>query len=502
MAEAEKTPIPRRNRFVISANVLVQIVAVLALAGMANWLVARHHTRFDWTKSGYYKVSDKTKQMLAALKDPLKVIVYLQPNAESDLDEKIFQDVRNLLSEFQILGKDKLSIEYIDPYRDLARAKQVVAEYKIDAEREPALVIFVAGTRSKYVSRNEMADIDHGNPMAGGGAPRLKSFKAEGAFLSAIQTVTEGEPPAIYFLTGHGERDPASFDQRTGYATLATYIKRDNLTVHKWNFQEQQGLPTNASAIVIAGPRKPFTETEQAALDQYLNNHGRLYIMVDPKTQTGLESFLKKWGVQVDDDLVMRKAGTMLGTELIDVNAVATSYARHPVTARLTDVNTEFPYARSVRRAQTESASADQPRVTELAMAPKTFWGETDHISQNSTFELGRDIVGPLPLAVAVETGQPRDVNVDLGVTRMIVVGTAAAVDNSNLTAGNLDFFMSALNWLLDRKNMLGVGPKLPEEFRLDMTPNEVNAVFALTTFGLPLVIGLVGLAAWMSRRK
>lgn len=502
MAETEKTSSPRRNRFVISLNVLVQIVAVLALAGMVNWLVARHHGRFDWTSSGYYKISDKTKQLLGSLKSRVQVIVYLQPNAESEMDEKIFQDVRNLLNEFQILGKDQLTIEYVDPYRDLARAKQVVDQYKIDAQREPAVVIFVAGTRNKYVSRDEMADIDYGDPMSGGGAPRLKSFKAEGAFLSAIQTVTEGEAPAVYFLTGHGEHDPESFDQRTGYSTLATYIKRDNLTVHKWNFQEQQGLPTNANALVIAGPRQPFTEAEQAALEQYLKNHGRLYILLDPKTSSGLETFLKKWGVQVDDDLAMRKAGTMLGTELIDVNAVATSYARHPVTDRLTGVNTEFPYARSVRRAQMAAGTADQPRVTELALAAKTFWGETEPDNERATFDPQRDILGPLPLAVAVETGQPRDANVDLGVTRMVVVGTSGAIDNSSLTAGNLDFFMSGLNWLLKRDQLLAVGPKLPEEFRLDMSPNEANAVYALTTFGLPVAVGLLGLTVWLRRRK
>ncbi|MCG3146701.1 MAG: hypothetical protein PCFJNLEI_00135 [Verrucomicrobiae bacterium] len=502
MAETDKNSTPRRNRFLISANVLVQIVAVVALAGMANWLAARHHTRFDWTKSGYHQVADKTKQLLAALKEPVKVIVYLQPNAETDLDEKIFQDVRNLLGEFQVYGKDKLRVEYVDPHRDLARARQIVQEYKIDAEREPALVIFVAGNRHKYVSRDEMADIDYGNPMMGGGTPRLRSFKAEGAFLSALQTVTEGEPPAVYFLTGHGERDPDSFDQRTGYSTLATYIKRDNLTVQKWNFQEHQSLPTNANALVIAGPRKPFTESEQAALDQYLKNQGRVYILLDPQTASGLETFLQKWGVQVDDNLVMRKAGTMRGTTLIDVNAVATSYGRHPITERLAAVNTDFPYTRSVRRSPQEAGSVDQPRVTELALTPRSFWGESDPENESAAFDPARDMAGPLSVAVAVETGQPRDVNVDLGVTRMIVVGTAAVVDNSSLTAGNLDFFMSGLNWLLKREQLLAVSPKLPEEFRLTMTPNETTAVYYLTTFGLPFAIGVLGLTVWLRRRK
>lgn len=487
------------RRLIISANVLVQILAVLALVVMVNWLVSRHYSRFDWTKSGYYKISGKAQQALGALKEPVQVIVYLQPSAESDLEEKIFQDVRHLLTEFKFYGQDKLQIEYVDPDRDLARAKQVVEQYKFDV-REPALVIFACGARNKYVGKNEMVEMTGG--MGYGAPPRIKAFKAEGAFLSAIQTVTEDEPPAVYFLTGHGERDPESFEQRTGYSTLAAYIKRDNLKVSKWNWQEQQALPTNASAIVIAGPHTKFSVAEQTTLDQYLKNRGRLLVLLDPKTESGLETFLKKWGVQADDDLVIRKAGALLGTELLDVNAIATTYARHPVTAKLTDVNTEFPYCRSVRQSKTDSSSADQPRVTELAAAPATFWGETNPDTERAAFDPVRDLAGPLSLAVAVETGQPRGADVDLGETRMIVVGTASFVDNNALTAGNLDFFMSGLNWLLKRDQLLAVGPKVPEEFRLDISSNELKVVYVLTIVGLPLLVGIIGLSVWLRRRR
>ena len=490
-----------RRRWVISANVLVQLVAVFVLLVLVNWLVSRHYTRFDWTKSGYYKISEKTQQALAALREPVRVIVYLQPNAESELEEKIFQDVRQLLTEFQFYGRDRLQIEYVDPDRDLARAKQVVEEFKFDV-REPALVIFAHGSRSKYVSKDEMVEMDGGSGMGEGGPARIRSFKAEGAFLGAIQTVTEGEPPTIYFLTGHGERDPESFEQRAGYSTLATYIKRDNLKVARWNWQEQQAFPTNASTLVIAGPKTRFSEAEQAALDQYLKNHGRALVLLDPKIETGLEVFLKKWGVQVDDDLILRKAGALLGTELLDVNAIATTYAPHAVTAKLADVNTEFPYCRSVRQAKTEGASADQPRVTELASTSAAFWGETDPDTEHAKFDPARDVAGPVSLAVAVETGQPRGVDVDLGETRLIVVGTASFVDNSALTAGTLDFFMSSLNWLLKREQLLAVGPKVPDEFRLDISPNQLKAVYALAIGGLPMLVGLVGLLVWLRRRK
>jgi len=307
----------------------------------------------------------------------------------------------------------------------------------------------------------------------------------------------------VHFLTGHGERDPENFDPQHGFSLLATYIKRDFITVQKWNLQEQQALPTNATAIIIAGPHKKFSDPELTALDQYLKNRGRLFVMLDAHTVTGLEALLKRWGVQVDDDLVMRKAGALLGTELIDVNAVGAEYASHPVTAKLADTNTEFPYARSIRRApQTENVTADQPRVTELVKTVRAFWGETNPDSERSAFDPATDIAGPLSLAVAVETGQPLGVNVDLGVTRMIVVGSSGFADNSSLTGGNLDFFMSALNWLLKREQLLAVGPKTPQEFRLDMTASELRAVYGLVVIGLPLAVGILGTVVWWRRRR
>jgi ABC-type uncharacterized transport system involved in gliding motility auxiliary subunit len=497
---ANATPTLRHRRLLISANVLVQIIAVLVLMVMVNWLVCRHYTRFDWTKSGYYKISDKTKQVLQRLQKPIRIVVYLQPTAEREYQEKLYQDVRNLLKEFQFFGKDKLSIEYVDPYRDVARARQIVEEYKFDV-REPALVIFANGPRHKYVGMNDMVEFDM---EAYGQVSRIRAFKAEGTFLSAIQTVTEEQSPTIYFLAGHGERDPESFDPRSGYSTLATYIKRDNITVAKWNLLEQQTLPTNAAAIVIAGPKNNFNEIEINALDQHLKNKGRLLMMLDPHERSGLETFLQRWGVQVDDDLALRKAGSLLGTELLDVNAVAAEYAPHPITRKLQeqDINTEFPYARSIRGRERSRSGTDQPRVTELLKTSSAYWGETNPDTERAAFDPATDIAGPLPLAVAVEAGKPRGANVDIGVTRMVVVGTSSFADNSGLTGGNLDFFMNALNWLLQREQLIAVGPKVPEEFHLDMSVQQVRAVYTFVIVGLPLAVAISGLFVWTRRRK
>jgi hypothetical protein len=48
----------------------------------------------------------------------------------------------------------------------------------------------------------------------------------------------------------------------------------------------------------------------------------------------------------------------------------------------------------------------------------------------------------------------------------------------------------------------MAVSPKVPDEFRLDMSPNQQRAVYALVVGGLPLLVAIIGIVVWLSRRK
>src|SRR3989442_3612202 len=151
------TPTLRKRRFAIGVNVLVQVAAVLLLIMMVNWIASRHYGRLDWTKSGYYKLSEKTTQVLSTLKQPVPVIVYLPPRASSDSGEKTLEDVRHLLREFETVGKNKLQVEYVDPDRDRKRAEDLAEKYKFD---EPNVVIFTSGPRHKFVTLRDIVEMD------------------------------------------------------------------------------------------------------------------------------------------------------------------------------------------------------------------------------------------------------------------------------------------------------------------------------------------------------
>jgi ABC-type uncharacterized transport system involved in gliding motility auxiliary subunit len=188
---------------------------------------------------------------------------------------------------------------------------------------------------------------------------------------------------------------------------------------------------------------------------------------------------------------------------MINVTAMGGEYARHPITQKFGDINTSFPYARTVRRkAETGAGAGEKPDVTELVKTPDSFWGESDYRAQQIKFDAKTDIRGPLSLAVAAETHKPGGVELD-GM-RIVVVGCSTFADNNNIRAneGNVDFFMNSLNWLLKREQQIAVSPKTPQEFRLDMTPKQARAVYMLVIGGMPLAVALLGLTVWIRRRK
>ncbi|MCS7049755.1 MAG: GldG family protein [Verrucomicrobiae bacterium] len=502
MSEATSTPSASKRRLTIGANVLAQIVLAMALFAMINWLASRHYQRYDWTSTRYYALSEKTKQTLAALREPVDVVVFIPEGSQVEYVQKVLQDVRDLLKEFQLYARDKLRVEYVDPQRDLARARALVEKYKLDS---PDVVIFSTGNRHKYVRLDEMVELEHAGFMMGGGQ-RVRAFKGEGEFLAAIQRVTEEEPPKVYFLTGHGERDPDNFDRQNGYSSIAQYIRRDNIEVLKWNLLQQQAMPTNAAAVIIAGPRTPYQSHELRELSRYLREGGRMMVLLDARQDSGLKSLLEEWQVSVGDDIVVASGGRLLGTELVLVEALGVDYGFHPIVNPLGGINTIFPYCRSVRRLTTTDrpAGPDAPRVTELVRTPPAFWAETNPDPEALEYTPNVDERGALSLAVAVETSRPAGVELSVAQTRLVVIGSSAMAANGTIggAPGNLDFFMNTLNWLLQREQLIAVAPKRPQEFSLSMTPTQARTVYVLSIAGLPLAVAVLGLVVWIQRRK
>jgi len=145
------------------------------------------------------------------------------------------------------------------------------------------------------------------------------------------------------------------------------------------------------------------------------------------------------------------------------------------------------------------SRAADAVKVNELAFTSSA--GEVWAPAPG-----GRTVIetnGLIPLMVAVEKGTIAGVNPDRGSTRLVVVGDSVFLAKVPITWGaNADFATLAVNWLLDRNRLLGIGARPLTEYRVVLTATQMRAVRWLLLVALPGAVLFAGILVWARRRK
>ena len=464
------------------ANLAVVILLACAIFGMVNYLSMRHHARFHWQRDLFAALSEKSIQLLATIPDDIRVVALMRPGQEA------YPATVALLQEYAARAS-RVSVEFVDPDRDLARAEQLARTYRLpDAE----CVVFEIGGRHQAVAAADL--VEHESAGAGGNRSR-RFFRGEQLFTSAIYALTQASRPAIFFLQGHGERSPDDFDPRSGYSRIASRLRDENLDVETLNLGETRAIPNPCALMIIAGPAREFAPYEIALIRDYLDRKGRLLLLLDARVTTGLEPLLHDWGVMLGDDIVTDESHTLDGRELY-----ITAYPEHPITIPLRNLATVLFLPRSIRPAP-QATGGDKPSVTALAACSAAGWAEFDPDDATARFNPQVDIPGPVPVAVAIERGPVPGVHVQIRPTRLVVVGDSSFASNGGLMGANADLFLNSVNWLLAREDLLAVAPKAFEELRLVMDARQLRTFFWIVVVALPGLVAVLGLwAAWRRR--
>ncbi len=476
----------RRHRIIVTLNTGAALLLTAALILMVNYLSYRHYYRADWSTTQFYHLSAKTVSLLETLDKPVEVTVFFQPG------NVLYEDIHNLLREYKFRSP-KLKIQWVDPDRDIAQTEEMAVKYQVT---EPNVVVFDCEGRRTYKRTDEIAEID-----ASRGDPRIVTFKGELAFSSAIQDVSQETVPVVYFLTGHGERDIADFDRRRGFSGAAQLIERDNVEVKALLLSTEKQIPADCAVLIVAGASQSMSKPEADIIASWLRRSGRMLVLADAGKTSGLEKLLSDWGVVLRADTVLDPARTLTGREVF-----AAAYNRHPITEKLGTTAAIFHLPRSVEpdyAAQTQAAE-DRPVVTPLALSSADGWAETQLEQSPARYDEGtEDLSGPVSMAVAVEKGSTEGLlDMQIRPTRLVVFGDSGFISNSGLTGGDTSLFMSSLNWLLDREQLMAIAPRPVDDTRLKLTRSDLRIFFWSIVTGIPASAAALGFIIWLRRRK
>jgi ABC-type uncharacterized transport system involved in gliding motility auxiliary subunit len=457
-----------------SASVLIVLGILIAV----NYLSTRESKRWDLTANRQYSLSEQTVKLLQGLTAPVKFLVFDQAQS--------LERFRPRLTEFEYQSS-QVEVEYIDADRRPVQAK----EYEI--QTYGTVVV-------EYMGRRERVTTD-----------------AEQDLTNALIKVLNPQEKRVYFLAGHGEKDPDDSNERTGYNGIVGALKRDNYQWEKLILAQTNLVPANATVLVLAGPTNDLLEPEVELLRGYLAKQGKLLVMLDPadikepQAMPRLTGLLREWGVNVTDSIIVDASGL---TSVATVPVAAPPYPNHVITDRF-NLITMFPMARAVTPA--EGAPAERMAQPFVQTTPRA-WAEVNlaTLQGENTKALQPeadkgDIIGPVSIAVAVATpgksetpaAETKDGEEQRSPeTRLVVFGDSDFAANGYAgIEGNSDLFLNTVNWLAQQESLIAIRAKEPSDRRLTMTANHVSGMFWLSVVLIPAAVLGAGIFTWWRRR-
>jgi gliding motility-associatede transport system auxiliary component len=465
----------RNARYAAMASVSVLVVIGLLVA--VNYLSNRRNKRWDLTSNKQYSLSDQSVKLLKGLDAPVKVRVFDK--------ETEFERYRTRLGAYEYQSDKKLSVDYVDPDRHPLDAKQY------DVQTYGTIVLEYKGRREKVASDSEQ-DVT-----------------------SSLMKAINPQEKKVYFLSGHGEKDPASSDQRTGYSGVADALKADNYQFEKLVLAQTNMIPADATALVIAGPKTDLLQNEATLISEYLTKGGKLLVLLDPPDDIKkpapmpqVEGLLRQWGINATQTVVVDVSGRTNDATA----AVAAAYPQHPITERF-ELVTIFPLARAITPLTDNPQRAAQTFVQTSARS----WAETNFAQLQDADALKPepdkgDLPGPVSLAVAASAPvggdeKPADKPADgeqpkKPETRVAAFGDSDFATNAVLgLQGNRDLFMNSLNWIAQQESQISIRPRDPADRRITLTENIRSALAWVTIVIIPLGVFGAGVFSWWRRR-
>lgn len=485
----------RVARWVKRGNRTIQILLALTLALAFNLIAAKHFLRDDITRTHRYSLAPETLAYLNQIEEPVRIIV-TEPSENAPPEaEEIFEDIQNLLREFEyaarINGEPRLIVEFINIYKDSAVAEELVRKYNVKPEEETAIVV-TRGDEYHEIFPTELYSSD---------SVQETVFTGEQAFTTAILDVMRPDKTMLYFTKGHREMSLDDVSERRGLSQMAEFLRRRNFRAKELNLTKVDAVPEDAAVVIVAAPQQTFFPEEQEKLREYLDDgDGRLMVLLDPARPHGLDDLFYDWGVLADDMIILeasQKFQTSGGDMLIG------QYAEHPTTElmRVNELPSLFGLSSPVR-IDPGSPLDDRLQVIELLRSSNMSWAERNYRAETSQYDEKSDLPGPVPVAVISERVTGSDLGLDLQGGRLAVFGNAAWVGNGKFNAGANQFlFYNIVNWMLEREEMVNIPPRVVERHQLLISREETLDIY-LRLLILPGGIALLGIMILMLRRR
>jgi ABC-type uncharacterized transport system involved in gliding motility auxiliary subunit len=486
----------RAARWVRLINLLLQAVLFLTLFAGLNYIAQNHSWRFDLTARRQHSLSAETRSYLERLNKDVTIYVTFTDDADTPEIAQARRDLDALLREYAYVtraksdGAGRISVEFVDVFVEKRDAARLGLE-------TPNVVVVSCGDRRRTVPASELYHVSNRQRSA---------FQGESALTAAILDVSEPEKKRIYFVRGHGEISP---DDTTpnGLSNLRDELRQRNYDVAHLELPTARKIPDDAALVVIAGPRGRFQPYEEELLRNYLASRaGRVVLLLTPGVYpTGLENLFFDWGVMVYDNIIIETDPEAI-TETNEI-LLRNFHPRDPIVQNLITnaLSVHIGPARVVNEDLGRTAD-DGLDVKTLVATTKNAWGESAYRAAGAVpaYTAGVDLTGHLGVVTISERTKPApQIQFSVRGGKLAVAGAADLVSNNRVfNLGNLNLFLSLVDWTVERDTQLNIPSRPIQQFQLSLSQDELLRLRLGLLLLVPGAVAAVGLIVFWTRRN
>ncbi len=434
---------------------LISAVLVFGILGFSNYLAFKHPVQWDVTLNKKNSLTDQSARILKSIKAGLKFTVFSKRSEQGA--------IKALLNLYR-LDRPDIDISLVD----IEIKPELVRQYGI--EKSGTVLVEYEGRSQKVLALSELS------------------------ITNAIIRVSREKDPVIFYSTGHEEMN-LSDEENEGGSYLKELLKKGSYDIRSVNLSTFSQLPNFVSALMIWGPKQGFHESELRVIESYLKRGGRIMVALDPSVDndkvSGIRSLLEKWGVQIQNNLVVDRIKHINGSNG-SVPMLEKYNKDHPITKNFKG-QVFFPLVSSVKKV--EGSPGRLSVLAESSPFPAS-WGEmslSEFVTGAITYNQENDIKGPLGLMAAWEGAGTA--------ARMILSGNSTFVINTyKKFSKNYSLFLNSLSWLVDEDRLISFNLPVVRDEPVFISAPQLGIIFYFSVLFVPL--GLIIVAVIIYRRR
>ena len=327
------------------------VLLIISILIILNILANQFYFRLDFSEGKQYTLSKATKDILRNLEEPVTVKAYFSKDLPSQL-LTTRRDFEDLLVEYGKISNGQVVYEFIDPTVDEQTESQAM---------QTGIQPVVINVREKDQMKQQKAYL--GAVLSIGNVTEIIPVIEPGATMeyalsTAIKKLSVADKPSVGLLQGHGE--PGIDEMIQVNTELSILYGFEELTL-----TDSTTIPSRFRTIAIVAPKDSFPEYQLAQLDNFIARGGRIFVALNRvngnlqsaygvAVNTGLESWLNKKGIRVNENFVIdanavnvtmqQKIGNAvhLSSLLMPYIPIINNFSDHPITKGLEAVIMQF----------------------------------------------------------------------------------------------------------------------------------------------------------------